>query len=86
MLRICVTVCKFALELELALAIWRSDVANLHHCLQLCVEIELWQLFWRPWVARIQARAPFQSEIRDSYEKISLPRAGRKGTVGDGFG
>ena len=73
------------LEFALTLEIWRPGVVILRNCLQLCVEIELSLRFWGPWVARIQARALFESDFCDSYEEIDAPRGWSLGRVLDGL-
>ena len=73
------------LEFALTLEIWRPGVVNLCNCLQLCVEIELSPRFWKPWVARIQARAQFESDFCDSYEDIDAPRGWSLGRVLEGL-
>ena len=57
-LSICITVCIFTLKLSSRLGF--GD------------EIELSLGFWGHWVARIQARAPFQSGNCDSYRVLNV--------------
>ena len=63
---------RFWMKLLTVWWFWRCGLPKPCNSQQNDVEIELWRWFWRPWVARTQARAEVLDEIADSMRVLAM--------------